>query len=82
MEFVHPQYTRITINPEVCSGKPCIRGLRFPVATLLGYLSDGMPEDKLLEEFPFLEHDDILQAIGFSALASDDRILPFEVKRA
>ena len=73
---MHPQYTRITINPQVCSGKPCIRGLRFPVSTLLGYLAGGMTEAELLAEFPFLEHDDILEAIGFSALTADDKILP------
>jgi uncharacterized protein (DUF433 family) len=81
MELQHPKYSRITINPEVCSGKPCIRGMRFPVATLLGYLAAGMSEEQLLQEFPFLEHEDVLQAIAFAAASMDNTYLPFEPAR-
>ena len=68
MELKHPQFPRITINPEVCTGKPCIRGLRFPVATLLGYLAGGMTSAQILDDFPFLEQEDILEAIAFAVM--------------
>ena len=71
MELHHPQFSRITINPEVCMGKPCIRGLRFPVVTLLGYLAGGMRTEALLKDFPFLENEDILEAIAFAAASMD-----------
>lgn len=68
MELRHPQFQRITINPEVCSGKPCIRGLRFPVSTLLGYLASGMAIEEILADFPFLEKEDILEGLAFAAM--------------
>ncbi len=75
MEFTHPKYPRITINPEVCTGKPCIRGMRFPVTTLLAYLAGGMPIDQLLSEFSFLEKEDISQAFAFTALGMDEQYI-------
>ncbi|MCB0581164.1 MAG: DUF433 domain-containing protein [Phaeodactylibacter sp.] len=82
MELVHPRFQRITINPLVCFGKPCIRGMRFPVATLVGYLASGMSFEEILHDFPFLEREDILQALGFSALATEDKFIPLVEKRA
>jgi uncharacterized protein (DUF433 family) len=76
MELQHPLYTRITINPDMCSGKPCIRGMRFPVATLLGYLAGGVSMEQLLKDFPFLENEDILEAIAFAASSMDATYLP------
>lgn len=78
MEFKHPTFPRITINPEVCTGKPCIRRMRFPVTTLLGYLAGGMTVEQLLAEFPFLEKEDISQAFAFAALAMDEQYIPLE----
>ena len=78
MELKHPTFQRITINPEVCTGKPCIRGMRFPVTTLLGYLAGGMTVEQLLLEFPFLEKEDISQAFAFAALAMDEPYIPLE----
>ena len=78
MEFNHPKYPRITINPEVCTGKPCIRGMRFPVTTLLGYLAGGMSVEQLMLEFPFLEKEDVSQAFAFAALAMDEQYVPLE----
>ena len=82
MQLQHPHYQRITINPAVCFGKPCIRGFRFPVTTLLGYLATGMPVDELLKEFPFLEQADVLEALSFSARAMDEKYLPLKQARA
>ncbi len=78
-QFYH-LYTRITINPEVCFGKPCIRGMRMPVATILDYLSSGMTTDDLLKEFTFLDREDVNEALAFSALMMQDQF--FELKKA
>ncbi len=76
MELQHPIYARITVDPTVCAGKPCIRGMRFPVATLLGYLAGGMHTEQLLSDFPFLENEDILEAFAFAAAAMDIAYVP------
>ncbi len=59
--------SRITIDPNLCHGKPCVRGLRYPVTTLLEYLAGGDTMEGLLEEFPDLERDDLLACIEFAA---------------
>lgn len=59
--------SRITINPEICHGKPCIRGLRYPVASLLEYLAGGDTTDDLLAAFPDLELADIRACLTFAA---------------
>ena len=82
MELRHPRFERITINPEVCFGKPCVRGMRFPVATLLGYLAGGMTIEEILGEFPFLEREDILEGIAFAAMALEDKFIPLKESRA
>ncbi len=69
MEMHHPHFNRITLDPEKCFGKPCIRGLRMPVASILAYLSSGMTIDEILAEWPELEREDILQALGYAAWA-------------
>lgn len=78
MELRHPQFNRITINPAVCNGKPCVRGMRFPIATLLGYLAGGMIQEELLTTFSFLEKEDISQALAFAAAAMEDNFLPLQ----
>ncbi len=50
---------RITTNPAVCTGKPCIRGMRFPVARLLGLLAAGEKRESILAAYPYLESEDI-----------------------
>ena len=82
MELTHPRFQRITINPEVCFGKPCIRGMRFPAATLLGYLAGGMTTDEVLADFPFLEKEDVLEALAFAASAMEDQFIPLREHRA
>jgi uncharacterized protein (DUF433 family) len=57
---------RITIDPEICHGKPCVRGLRYPVETLLEMLSAGMTTDAILAGFEDLERDDVLAALEFA----------------
>lgn len=58
--------SRITVDPEVCHGKPCLRGLRYPVETILEYLAGGNSVEDLLVEFPDLEREDILACLEFS----------------
>ena len=59
--------SRITMNPGICHGKPCIRGLRYPVEMLLGLLSAGMTIDEILADYEDLEREDLLAAIAFGA---------------
>ena len=57
--------SRITMNPGICHGKPCIRGLRYPVEMLLDLLSAGMTIDEILADYEDLEREDLLAAIAF-----------------
>ena len=58
--------SRITIDSAVCHGKPCIRGLRYPVESILEYLAGGDTVERVLSEFPDLEREDILACLEFS----------------
>lgn len=71
------EYTRITINPEQMGGLPCIRGLRIPVATVVGMVAEGMTEKEILDDFPDLEAEDIREALRFAAEALLERELPY-----
>lgn len=62
--------SRITIDPDICHGKPVIRGLRYPVETILEMLSSGMTIDEILVDYEDLERDDILAALAFAAQLS------------
>ena len=57
---------RITINHDICHGKPCIRGLRYPVEMILELLSSGMNIDDILEDYDDLEYEDILAVLSFA----------------
>jgi len=73
---------RISIDPAVCGGKPCIKGTRIWVSLVLDLLASGMSEDRLLAEYPALAHDDILAAIAYGAEAARDRVIPVPVEPA
>jgi uncharacterized protein (DUF433 family) len=69
--------SRITIDPAVCHGKPCVRGLRYPVETLLELLSSGMTIDEILADYEDLEREDLLAALAYAArLAQTRRLQP------
>jgi uncharacterized protein (DUF433 family) len=70
---------RISIDPAVCAGKPCIRGTRIWVALILDFLASGMTEAELLSEYPQLTHEDVLASIAYGAEMSRDRVLPIPV---
>jgi uncharacterized protein (DUF433 family) len=75
MERRHATLDRITFDPEKCEGRPCIRGLRFPVSTLVGYLASGMTREQMLTEWPDLEAEDIRQALTYAAWSATERVL-------
>jgi uncharacterized protein (DUF433 family) len=69
--------SRITIDPAICHGKPCVRGLRYPVETLLDLLNSGMTVDEVLADYEDLEREDLLAAFAFAArLARTRRLQP------
>jgi len=59
--------SRITVDPDICHGKPCIRGLRYPVETILDLLSADMTPEEILADYPDLERDDIRAALAYAA---------------
>jgi uncharacterized protein (DUF433 family) len=65
-------FDRITLDPHVCTGKPCIRGLRFPVSRLLGLLAAGDSKEAILKAYPYLEAGDIEQALAYAAFLSEE----------
>lgn len=64
---------RVTVDPQVCHGKPCIRGLRYPVTMLLELMSSGMSHDDILSDYEDLGRDDLLAALAYAARLSDAR---------
>jgi uncharacterized protein (DUF433 family) len=76
------QLDRISIDPAVCGGRPCVRGTRIWVALILDLLAGGMSEAQLRVEYPELTHDDILAAIAYGAEASRERMIPLPVQPA
>jgi uncharacterized protein (DUF433 family) len=69
--------SRITVDPNICHGKPCIRGLRYPVEFLLELLSSGMTSEQILTDYPDLEADDLRAACAYGArLTRINRIEP------
>ncbi|OOP56368.1 MAG: hypothetical protein AYP45_09985 [Candidatus Brocadia carolinensis] len=70
------KFVRITVNPKQMGGVPCIRGLRIPVATVVGMVADGMTEEEILRAFPDLEGNDIREALQYAAEAVRERELP------
>jgi uncharacterized protein (DUF433 family) len=79
---MNPQLERISIDPQVCGGKPCIKGTRIWVSLILDLLASGMLEAELLAEYPGLVHEDILAAIAYGAEAARERIIPVPPSKA
>lgn len=70
------QFKRITIDPKQMGGTPCIRGLRLPVATVVGLVAVGMIPENILREHPELELEDIREALTFAAQTLKERMIP------
>jgi uncharacterized protein (DUF433 family) len=71
-----PELQRITRDPEVMGGKPCIRGMRVTVGTILGLLAGGHGEREILEAYPYLELDDIREALSYAAWRLEELEVP------
>ena len=69
------RFERITINPAVATGKPCIRDLRFPVSRLLGLLAAGETKESILKAYPYLEAADVDEALRYAAYLSEDETI-------
>ena len=65
------KFERITVDPSVCTGKPCIRGLRFPISRLLGLMASGESKDAILKAYPYLEAGDIDEALRYAAYLAE-----------
>jgi uncharacterized protein (DUF433 family) len=70
------KFTRITVDHNQMDGVPCIRGLRIPVATVVGMVSDGMSEEEIIRAFPDLEYEDVRESLRYAAEALRERELP------
>ena len=66
-------FDRITADPGQMGGVPCIRGLRIPVSTIVGMIADGMSSSEILDAYPDLESEDIVQALRYAAYLTKDR---------
>ena len=73
---------RVSIDPNICSGKPCIRGTRIWVSLILDNLAEGVPESELLEAYPQLRQEDIRAAIAYGAEMARERIIPIPLDEA
>ncbi len=71
---------RISIDPAICGGKPCIKGTRIWVSLILDLLAGGMSEAELRAEYPVLMREDILAAIAYGAEAARERVIPVPVE--
>ncbi len=70
------KFERITVNPGQMGGAPCVRGLRIPVATVVGMVADGMSNEEILKAFPDLELEDIRESLRYAAEAVQEREIP------
>jgi len=70
------QFSRITMNPEVMGGKPCIRGLRVTVGTIVGLMAAGHSNEEILRFYPYLEEEDLRQALAYAAWRVEEVEVP------
>lgn len=66
---------RITINPDICFGKPCIRGMRIPVYLIVDMIASGKTIQQILTDYPYLEEEDIKQAITYAAALTREEVV-------
>ncbi len=70
------QLTRITLDPNVMGGKACVRGLRVTVGTVMGLLAAGRSREEILQAYPYLESEDIDEALAYAAWRVEEREVP------
>ena len=71
-----PELTRITRDPRIMGGKPCIRGMRLTVGTLVGLVAAGRTHDEILRAYPYVEAEDIAEALSYAAWRSEEVEVP------
>ena len=71
-----PDWKRITVDPHVMGGKPCIRGLRVTAGMLVGLVAAGRTDDEILQAYPYLEREDIREALAYAAWRLEESELP------
>jgi uncharacterized protein (DUF433 family) len=69
-------FERISADPKIMAGVPCIRGTRIPVATVVGMVAEGLAVEEILADYPQLSAEDVREALKFAAAAVDERTLP------
>ena len=69
------QFDRITFDPQVMGGKPCIRGMRVTVGTIVGLIACGKTVEDILVEYPYLEREDVMEALSYAAWRSGEQDL-------
>ena len=82
MKKVHPAFDRITFDPNVMGGRACIRGMRVTVNLVLNLLANNMGADAILDAYPYLEREDINQALRYAAWLSDDLVYESQLTAA
>ena len=73
------QLKRITFDPQIMGGKPCIRGKRMTVGTIVGLIATGETIDDILAAYPYLEREDIMEALSYAAWRSEERDIPLAI---
>ena len=71
-----PQLSRITRDPRVMGGKPCIRGMRVTVGTIVGLVASGRTKGEILREYPYLEAEDVAEALSYAAWRAEEVEVP------
>ncbi len=71
------KFERITGDAKICTGKPCIRGLRFPVSRLVGLLASGETKETVLKAYPYLQAEDIEEGLIYAAFLAQEEIVEF-----
>ncbi|HEX2122734.1 MAG TPA: DUF433 domain-containing protein [Thermoanaerobaculia bacterium] len=73
-------FTRITADPRMMGGRPCIRGIRVTVGTIVGLIASGHSRDEILKLYPYLEAEDIAEALAYAAWRADEFEVPLSLK--
>jgi uncharacterized protein (DUF433 family) len=67
-------FDRITVDPNIMNGRPCIRGMRLQVSLILNLVANGMTTEEIIKAYPYIEPEDILQCLRYAAWLAEDRI--------
>jgi len=73
MATIHP-FDRITVDPDIMGGKPCVRGMRIQVSLILNLVANDMSKEEILKAYPYIESEDISQCLRYAAWLTEDRL--------